>query len=179
VEELLQKLSVSLRIMELSNHLRKLKCTKVVFIPHLFLHVIPLHILPLIEQHSAAPAAPTNKQTYEESELLLDLFPGGIRYSPSCRVLQQLVMKEPSEPSATNAMEMKHAKEGHGLKFKHLVGINNPDGTLHNTELNCIGKLFKHPDVFTGKKASVDVLQRYNVKKQVWNKDNLCALQFS
>ena len=50
---------------------------------------------------------------------------------------------------------------GHGLEFVNLVGINNPDGTLNDLELDCIEKFWKPPKcVFIGDDARVGLFAR-------------------
>ncbi|MEH2193803.1 MAG: CHAT domain-containing protein [Nostoc sp.] len=50
-------------------------------IPHQFLHLLPLHALPV--NHNA-----------ENSRCLLDLFVGGVSYAPSCQLLQQVQQRK-------------------------------------------------------------------------------------
>ncbi|WP_334993468.1 tetratricopeptide repeat protein [Nostoc sp.] len=50
-------------------------CQKLILIPHLFLHLLPLHALPL-----SASDSPT-------LEYLIDKFPDGVSYAPSCQLL--------------------------------------------------------------------------------------------
>ncbi len=52
-------------------------CTRLILIPHLFLHLFPLHTLPL-----------------NGGELLYERFPDGVSYAPSLQILQQLQMRD-------------------------------------------------------------------------------------
>ncbi len=74
--EALQNLAQILHINELLQLLPS-SCKRLILIPHRFLHLFPLHALPI-------PKAATSP-TY-----LLDLFSGGISYAPSCQLLQQV-----------------------------------------------------------------------------------------
>lgn len=47
------------------------ECDRLILIPHRYLHLLPLHALPLAEDSS-----------------LFDRFPGGVSYAPSCQLLQ-------------------------------------------------------------------------------------------
>ena len=51
----------------------QLDCTQLILIPHRALHLIPLHALPLPN---------------ESDQYWMDIFPRGIRYAPSCQLLQ-------------------------------------------------------------------------------------------
>jgi CHAT domain-containing protein len=50
-------------------------CQKLILIPHRYLHLFPLHALPVTQDASIAP--------------LQDYFPQGITYAPNCQLLQQ------------------------------------------------------------------------------------------
>ncbi|OYD95479.1 hypothetical protein CDG76_11030 [Nostoc sp. 'Peltigera membranacea cyanobiont' 210A] len=54
---------------------------KLILIPHQFLHLLPLHALPV-------------SQNPENSPCLLDLFPGAVGYAPSCQLLQQMQQRD-------------------------------------------------------------------------------------
>ncbi|NEQ68174.1 MAG: tetratricopeptide repeat protein [Symploca sp. SIO2D2] len=56
-------------------------CNRLILIPHRFLHLFPLHTLPIANAH--------HSPTY-----LFDLFPGGVSYAPSCQLLQQLQTRQ-------------------------------------------------------------------------------------
>ncbi|MDJ0898016.1 MAG: tetratricopeptide repeat protein [Xenococcus sp. MO_188.B8] len=58
---------------QIPNH-----CDQLILIPHRFLHLLPLHALPVTNQDS------------ENSPCLLDLFASGLGYAPSCQLLQQV-----------------------------------------------------------------------------------------
>ncbi|NJM22975.1 MAG: CHAT domain-containing protein [Richelia sp. SM1_7_0] len=52
-------------------------CTRLVLIPHVFLHLFPIHVLPL-----------------SNGELLYERFPDGVSYAPSLQILQQLQIRD-------------------------------------------------------------------------------------
>ncbi|WP_414552561.1 CHAT domain-containing protein [Anabaena sp. CCY 0017] len=72
-------------------------CSKIILIPHLFLHSIPLHAIPL-----------------SNGTCLLDRFSRGVSYAPSCQILQQAQNRKRahfnnlfaiSNPTQSNAKE--------------------------------------------------------------------------
>lgn len=76
----LEKLAQILHIDEiLTRHIPQ-TCKQLIIIPHRFLHLLPFHALP-VGAFSAA---------------LIDCFPEGIRYAPSCQVLS---LGNPQKPS--------------------------------------------------------------------------------
>ena len=106
------------------------ECDRLIFIPHQYLHLFPLHALPVGSQKS------------ETSACLLDVFPAGVSYAPSCQLLQLAQTRE--RPN-----------------FTHLFAIQNPAGDLSytNIEVETIKSNFKPADVFVKKaatKAAID-----------------------
>ena len=80
--ESLKELASILHIDEILNQIPK-HFDQLILIPHRFLHLLPLHALPV--NHNA-----------ENSRCLLDLFAGGVSYAPSCQLLQQLQQRKRS-----------------------------------------------------------------------------------
>jgi CHAT domain-containing protein len=78
--EQLSKLASILHIDEILTQIPK-NCEKLILIPHQFLHLFPLHVIPI-------------NQNYENSSCLLDLFAGGVSYAPSCQLLQQVQQRK-------------------------------------------------------------------------------------
>jgi len=76
---------------------------KLILVPNRFLHLFPLHAIP-VDQNS------------ENSPCLLDLFPGGVSYAPSCQLLQQLQKRQ--RPN-----------------LQSLFAIQNPTEDLNYTDL--------------------------------------------
>ncbi|MEC4816183.1 MAG: tetratricopeptide repeat protein [Scytonema sp. PMC 1069.18] len=52
-------------------------CTRIILIPHRYLHLFPLHLLPLAN-----------------GKLLCERYPKGVSYAPSCQLLQQIQKRE-------------------------------------------------------------------------------------
>jgi len=103
---------------------------KLVLIPHRFLHLFPLHALNL------------TKTAHNNSDCLLDRFPKGVSYAPSCQLLQRAKMRQ--RPN-----------------FSHLFAIQNPtrDLTYANLEVQTIQQHFNPQDILietAAKKAVID-----------------------
>ncbi|MBE9212846.1 CHAT domain-containing protein [Plectonema cf. radiosum LEGE 06105] len=78
--EALNKLASILHIDEILTQIPK-HCDKLILIPHQYLHLFPLHALPV-------------NQNSQNSSCLLDLFAGGVSYAPSCQILQQVQQRQ-------------------------------------------------------------------------------------
>ncbi|WP_230967846.1 tetratricopeptide repeat protein [Nostoc sp. WHI] len=78
--EELKELASILHIDEILTQIPK-HCDKLILIPHQFLHLLPLHAIPI-------------NQNSENSSCLLDLFAGGVSYAPSCQLLQQVQQRQ-------------------------------------------------------------------------------------
>jgi len=94
----LSRLAEILRIDEILTRIPK-KCDRLILIPHRFLHLFPLHALPIAA-----------------NQCLLERFEAGIRYTPSCQLLQQ-------------------AQNRKRLNFNHLFAVSNPTQDRPYTEL--------------------------------------------
>ncbi len=101
--EELKKLASILHIDEILTQIPK-HCDKLILIPHRFLHLFPLHALPVTSQNN------------QDSRCLLDLFPGGVSYAPSCQLLQQVQQRKRPD-------------------FQSLFAIQNPTEDLDFTDL--------------------------------------------
>ncbi|MEH2427371.1 MAG: CHAT domain-containing protein, partial [Nostoc sp.] len=75
LEERLKKLAEILHLKEILDQVPK-QCDRLIFIPHRYLHLFPLHALPV-------------KESY-----LIDLFSNGVGYAPSCQILQQVQLRQ-------------------------------------------------------------------------------------
>ena len=75
LEERLKKLTEILHIEEILAQVPK-QCDRLILIPHRYLQLFPLHALPV-------------KESY-----LIDLFPNGVGYAPSCQLLQQIQLRQ-------------------------------------------------------------------------------------
>ena len=116
LRELLQELASILHINEILNQIPN-HCNQIILIPHQFLHLLPLHALPV-------------NQNSENCSYLIDYFPYGVSYAPSCQILQQL-------------------KQQQNHEFQSLFAIQNPTGDLEftNDEVNSILSLFPNHKV--------------------------------
>ncbi|MEH2159431.1 CHAT domain-containing protein [Nostoc sp.] len=78
-----RRLSTRLHLLGKILHLEEIiklipdSCERLILIPHQYLHLFPLHALPVTEKSS-----------------LLDLFPQGVNYAPSCQMLQLAQMRK-------------------------------------------------------------------------------------
>lgn len=132
----LEELSRILHLDEILSHVPE-DCQQLILIPHRYLHLFPLHALPVRSQASgvgATHASPLQKLSISPS-VLLDKFPGGVRYAPSCQLLQ-LSKKRCTEPLQTTAS-------------KHLFAIQNPteDLSFANVEVEAIRGYFDPADI--------------------------------
>jgi CHAT domain-containing protein len=126
----LKKLPKILHIDEIISRLPE-NCQRLILVPFLYLHLLPLHAL----------TSRRLKQNIEETGCLLELFPGGVRYTPSCQLLQlsQRVNPTGEESSPTR-----------------LFAIQNPTEDLDFTdiEVEAIAKSFNPAEVLIREKAS-------------------------
>ena len=84
LESRLNRLAEILHLDEVLTHLPD-TCDQVILVPHRSLHILPLHALPLPQ---------------EKDKCLLDKFPRGVKYAPSCQVLQ--LVQSRKRPDFTN-----------------------------------------------------------------------------
>lgn len=99
-------------------------CDRLILIPHFLLHLLPLHALPLPDQ--------TDK-------CLLDKFPTGVSYAPSCQLLQLTEKQERPD-------------------FSYLFGIQNPTQNLTyaHLEVQIVRRFFELAYVLIEKDAKKD-----------------------
>ncbi|MUG91941.1 CHAT domain-containing protein [Scytonema sp. UIC 10036] len=122
LEDRLKELAKILHIEEiLEKELPTEKYDRLILIPHRSLHLFPLHALPI-------------KESY-----LIDLFPNGVGYAPSCQLLQQAQLRQ--RPN-----------------FKSLFAIQNPTEDLNyaNLEVDNILPLFSSQEVLKNSQATKD-----------------------
>ena len=117
----LQNLAEILHLDEILKNIPK-PCDRLILIPHRFLHLFPLHALPISHQRDfesgctdEIDSSITVSLSKSES-CLLDLFPGGVSYAPSCQLLQQ-------------------ASQRQRPNFSHLFAIANPTKDRYLLEL--------------------------------------------
>lgn len=109
----LQNLAEILHLDEILKNIPKL-CDRLILIPHRFLHLFPLHALP-VSQETWLQFNP-NSDSSPPNPYLLDCFVGGVSYAPSCQLLQQ-------------------AKQRQRPNFSHLFAIANPTKDRYLLEL--------------------------------------------
>jgi CHAT domain-containing protein len=136
LETRLEKLAKILHIDEIISRLPE-NCQRLILVPFRYLHLLPLHAL----------TGSRLRQNVEETGSLLELFPGGVRYTPSCQLLQlsQRVNPTGEESSPTR-----------------LFAIQNPTEDLDFTdiEVEAIAKSFNPAEVLIREKASKTGLQQ-------------------
>jgi CHAT domain-containing protein len=135
LEERLKKLAEILHIEEILAQVPK-ECDRLILIPHRFLHLFPLHALPVGESY------------------LLDLFPKGVGYAPSCQLLQQVQLRQRPD-------------------FQSLFAIQNPTEDLDYAELEVesisILTLFSSRQVFSNSEATKAALTQATPKLNLVN----------
>jgi CHAT domain-containing protein len=136
LETRLEKLAKILHIDKIISHLPK-KCQRLILVPFRYLHLLPLHAL----------TSRRVRQNVEETGSLLELFPGGVRYTPSCQLLQLSQRVNPT---------------GEDSSPTRLFAIQNPTEDLDFTdiEVEAIAKSFNPAEVLIREKASKTGLQQ-------------------
>ncbi|TVQ58254.1 MAG: CHAT domain-containing protein, partial [Spirulina sp. DLM2.Bin59] len=127
-----------LHLDEILANLRKNfpKCQKLILIPHRFLHLFPLHALPVTTEDG-------------EGKFLQDLFPKGVGYAPNCQVLQQAKKRMNQRPD-----------------FNRLFAIQNPTQDLQFTdmEVEAIQSLFNPHQVLKHDEAEKVAIDKETLK---------------
>ncbi|BAY80441.1 hypothetical protein NIES25_69290 (plasmid) [Nostoc linckia NIES-25] len=108
-------------------------CKRLIIIPHLYLHILPIHGLPI-----------SNSLIFNgsrEGSELHDLFPKGVQYAPSCQLLQI-------------------AQTFHHSEFNQLFAIQNPTKDLLYTDLevNALINFFAESRIFIKDNATKDIV---------------------
>jgi CHAT domain-containing protein/predicted transcriptional regulator len=117
----LQNLAEILHLDEILKNIPK-PCARLILIPHRFLHLFPLHALPISHERDCESGCTDEIDSSitvslsKSESCLLDLFPGGVSYAPSCQLLQQ-------------------AKKRQRPNFSHLFAIANPTKDRYLLEL--------------------------------------------
>jgi CHAT domain-containing protein len=97
---LLQELAKILHFDELLTYIPE-TVKQLVLIPHRFLHLLPIHAL----ECQLQTVEVEGKTSWSTRGYLLDLFPGGVKYAPSCQLLQQAQARLRSEFSQFFALQ--------------------------------------------------------------------------
>ncbi|MEG3954091.1 CHAT domain-containing tetratricopeptide repeat protein, partial [Microcoleus sp. herbarium2] len=135
----LQSLSEILHINEILGKVPK-HCDQLLLIPHRFLHLFPLHALP-ISHEIWKRFNPETQSPEPTNPCLLDCFKQGVRYSPSCQLLQQ-------------------AQRRKRPNFTHLFAVQNPTNDLKFTDLEvpAISQHFHPKDILVKNDAKKSVI---------------------
>jgi CHAT domain-containing protein len=130
LEQSLKKLAVILHIEEILQKVPP-QCQKLILIPHRYLHLLPLHALPV------------------RNSYLMDLFPQGVGYAPSCQLLQQTQRRKCDD-------------------FQSLFAMQTPTEDLYGKDLGAVAAIKKQ----FGKSA---ILKEYKAKESaiIPNNQNL------
>ncbi|OKH43638.1 hypothetical protein NIES2101_29900 [Calothrix sp. HK-06] len=122
LEPRLKKLAEILHIEEILNQIPR-HYNKLILIPHRYLHLFPLHALPVKES------------------CLLELFPNGVSYAPSCQLLQLAQQRQRED-------------------FQSIFAVQNPTEDLLFTDLevNSILPLFPSHQVLPKAQATKNAL---------------------
>lgn len=138
LESRLQNIAEILDIDEIVSNI-PVECDRLILIPHRFLHLLPLHALPLC-----------NKQLengQRKQNCLSDKFSRGVGYAPSCQLLQ--LSQKQQRPN-----------------FSQLFAIQNPTSNLSytNLEVETIGSFFAESQVLVKQEATKAALNDNNFK---------------
>ncbi|NEQ64366.1 MAG: CHAT domain-containing protein [Symploca sp. SIO2D2] len=114
----LQQFAQLLHLDEIFQSIPK-TCNQLILVPHRVIHLLPLHALPLAD-----------------GSCLLDHFSQGVRYAPSCQLLQ--LTQQQQRPN-----------------FSDLLGIQNPthDLSYSDIEVSAIQKYFTRNDILEKEQA--------------------------
>ncbi|WP_414553489.1 CHAT domain-containing protein, partial [Anabaena sp. CCY 0017] len=124
-------------------------CHKLVLIPHHYLHLFPFHAIPLS----------TNSST---PEYLIDRFPDGVSYAPSCQLLRFAQLK--AQQLASSQLN----------QLSDLFAIQNPTNDLDFTdiEVETIATNFQPHQILKHSQATKAVLAEQSTN------ENLCKSQW-
>ncbi|UNU25284.1 CHAT domain-containing protein [Microcoleus vaginatus] len=130
----LQSLSEILHINEILGKVPK-HCDRLILIPHIFLHLFPLHAL-AVSPETWKRFNPETQSPEPINPYLLDCFKQGVRYSPSCQLLQQ-------------------AQRRKRPNFTHLFAVQNPSNDLNcsDLEVQVISQHFDFKDILIQRDA--------------------------
>ena len=143
LSESLNSLSQILRLDEILNHPALANCDSLILVPHRYLHLFPLHALSVSQQTWKRFNPETPHLEPPANPCLLDCFKKGVRYAPSCQLLQRVQQRE-RPPAATRT----------------LFAIQNPTEDLRYTdiEVEVIKRDFKPADILSKQQATKTAL---------------------
>lgn len=143
LSESLSNLSQILRLDEILNHPALANCESLILVPHRYLHLFPLHALSVSQQTWSRFNQKTPHLQPPAKPCLLDCFKKGVRYAPSCQLLQRVQQRE-RPPADTRA----------------LFAIQNPTEDLAYTdiEVEVIKQAFTPADILSKQQATKTAL---------------------
>ncbi|MCA2624381.1 MAG: tetratricopeptide repeat protein [Microcystis sp. M20BS1] len=109
-------------------------CQRLIIIPYVYLHILPLHALPVDPPQLSLKSG----ESATGGSDLQDLFPKGVQYAPSCQILQKIT------------------QTFHHSDFNKLFAIQNPTKDLFYTDLevNILSTFFTEPQVIAQDNAT-------------------------
>ncbi|MEG3975541.1 CHAT domain-containing protein [Microcoleus sp. herbarium8] len=143
LSEWLNSLSQILRVNEILNHPALDNCESLILVPHRYLHLFPLHALSVSQQTWLRFNQETPHLQPPANPCLLDCFKKGVRYAPSCQLLQRVQQRQ-RPPADTRA----------------LFAIQNPTEDLRYTdiEVEVIKQAFTPADILIKQQATKTAL---------------------
>jgi CHAT domain-containing protein len=135
----LQSLSEILHLNEILERVPT-HCKQLILIPHRFLHLFPLHALS-VSRETWQRFNPETQSPEPTNPCILDCFKQGVRYGPSCQLLQQ-------------------AQRRKRPNFTHLFAVQNPTEDLKFTDLEvpAISQHFHPKDILVKSDAKKSVI---------------------
>ncbi len=122
------------------------QCQKAILIPHRYLHLLPLHALPLL-------------QDTQNQEYLIDKFPQGVSYAPSCQLLRFTQNRAKIFADFPNQVDTEGFQP---TEFSHLFAIQNPTDNLEfsDIEVKNIAGTFQPHNILEKRKATSTALKK-------------------
>lgn len=143
LSEWLSSLSQILRLDEILNRPTLANCDSLILVPHRYLHLFPLHALSVSQQTWLRFNQETPHLQPPANPCLLDCFKKGVRYAPSCQLLQRVQQRQ-RPPADTRT----------------LFAIQNPTEDLAYTdiEVEAIKRDFSPADILSKQQATKTAL---------------------
>ncbi|NEP41416.1 MAG: CHAT domain-containing protein, partial [Okeania sp. SIO2H7] len=141
--EHLNHLAALLHIDELLTYIPE-NCQQIILIPHRFLHLLPIHALP-IKSETWQRFHPNSAQT-NQTHYFFECFAKGVRYAPSFQVLQ-------------NVKNQKYPN------YNNLFAVQNPTLDLEyaDIEVQAIKEFFENPDILKQEDANKENLNASSI----------------
>ncbi|MBE9054614.1 CHAT domain-containing protein [Sphaerospermopsis sp. LEGE 08334] len=128
--KLAEILQINQIIAQVPTHIQK-----IIIIPHRYLHLLPFHAIPL-----------------SAGEYLIDKYPAGVSYAPSCQIL-----KLTQKPLSNSLLQ------GERTRLNNLFAIQNPTNNLKFTdiEVETIANNFNPHKILKHEEASKDAFKKH------------------